>query len=194
MEFIKTSLEGAYIIKPKVFRDERGFFLESWSEKVFAENGIDAKFVQDNHSLSVKEGVLRGLHFQLPPNDQAKLVRVTRGKIYDVIVDLRKNSPTYGKWEGFEISAPASTREGEPRRGGDGFEMLFIPRGFAHAYCTLEDNTEFMYKVDGFYAPESDSGIIWNDPTLNIDWPIENPTLSEKDSELQNFKDFISPF
>lgn len=181
MEFIKTSLEGAFIIKPKVFRDERGFFIESWNEKVFAENGINARFVQDNHSMSLKKGVLRGLHFQLPPNEQAKLVRVTRGKVYDVIVDLRKNSPTFGKWEGFELSA-------------ENFEMLFIPRGFAHAYCTLENNTEFMYKVDGFYAPESDSGIIWNDLDIAIDWPIKTPILSEKDSQLQFFKDFKSPF
>ncbi|MDI6778366.1 MAG: dTDP-4-dehydrorhamnose 3,5-epimerase [Patescibacteria group bacterium] len=181
MEFIETSLKGAYLVKPKVFRDERGFFLECWNEKAFVEKGIDAKFVQDNHSLSSKYGVLRGLHFQLPPNAQAKLARVTRGKVYDVIVDLRKDSPTYGKWEGFELS-------------GDNFEMLFIPRGFAHAYCTLEDNTEFVYKVDNFYAPESDSGIIWNDPTLNINWPIKDPILSEKDSKLQFFKSFNSPF
>lgn len=181
MEFIETSLKGAYIIKPKVFRDERGFFLEFYSEKVFAENGIDAKFVQDNHSLSVEKGVLRGLHFQLPPNAQAKLLRVTRGRILDVIVDIRKSSPTFGKWEKFEIS-------------GKNFEMVFVPHGFAHGFVTLEDNTEIIYKVDNFYAPESDSGIIWNDPTLNIDWPIKNPTLSEKDAKLQNFKDFVTPF
>lgn len=181
MEFIQTSLKGAYIIKPKVFQDERGFFVESYSEKVFAENGIDAKFVQDNHSLSVKKGVLRGLHFQLPPNEQAKLVRVTRGKVLDVIVDIRKNSPTYGKWEGVELSS-------------DNFQILFIPRGFAHAFLTLEDNTEFMYKVDNFYAPESDSGLIWNDPDIAIDWPINDPILSEKDAKLQKFKDFNSPF
>ncbi|PIV84022.1 MAG: dTDP-4-dehydrorhamnose 3,5-epimerase [Candidatus Moranbacteria bacterium CG_4_10_14_3_um_filter_44_15] len=181
MEFIETSLKGACIIKPKVFRDERGFFLEFWNEKVFAENGIAAKFVQDNHSLSVKKGVLRGLHFQLPPNEQAKLVRVTRGKVYDVIVDLRKNSETFGKWEGFELSA-------------ENFQMLFIPRGFAHAYCMLEDNTEFIYKVDNFYAPESDSGIIWNDPDLAINWPTKDPILSEKDSKLQELKNFKNPF
>ncbi|MDP1845834.1 MAG: dTDP-4-dehydrorhamnose 3,5-epimerase [Candidatus Moranbacteria bacterium] len=181
MEFIKTTLKDVYLIKPKVFQDERGFFLESYSEKVFAENGIEAKFVQDNHSLSVKKGVLRGLHFQNLPHEQAKLVRVTRGKVYDVIVDLRKDSETFGKWEGFELST-------------DNFQMLFIPRGFGHAYCTLEDNTEFMYKVDNFYAPEADSGIIWNDPDLAISWPIKNPILSEKDSKLQKFKDFISPF
>lgn len=181
MELIETTLEDAFLIDPKVFKDDRGFFLESYSEKVFKENGIDAKFVQDNHSLSVKKGVLRGLHFQLPPNDQAKLVRVTRGKVYDVIVDIRKNSPTFGKWEGFELSA-------------ENFKMLFVPRGFAHAFLTLEDNTEFMYKVDNFYAPESDSGLIWNDPDLNIDWPVKNPVLSEKDAKLQKFKDFNSPF
>jgi dTDP-4-dehydrorhamnose 3,5-epimerase len=181
MEFIKTSLNGAYLIKPKVFRDERGFFLESYSEKVFVENGIDAKFVQDNHSLSVKKGVLRGIHFQLPPHDQSKLVRVTRGKVYDVIIDLRKNSETFGKWEGFELS-------------GENFQMLFVPRGFGHAYCALEDNTEFMYKVDNFYASESDSGIIWSDQDLNIDWPIKEPILSEKDGKLQSFRDFNSPF
>jgi len=181
MKFIETSLKGAYLIKPKVFRDERGFFVESWNEKVFAAQGIDAKFVQDNHSLSLQKGVLRGLHFQTPPNAQAKLVRVTRGRVYDVIVDLRKSSPTFGKWEGFELSS-------------ENFQMLFIPRGFAHAFLTLEDGTEFLYKVDNFYAPESDSGIIWNDPTLDIDWPVKNPVLSEKDSKLQFFKDIISPF
>lgn len=181
MEFIETSLKGAYLIKPKVFRDERGFFLEFYSEKVFKENGINAKFVQDNHSLSVKKGVLRGLHFQLPPNVQAKLFRVTRGRVYDIIVDLRKNSPTFGKWQNLELSS-------------ENFEMIFVPRGFAHGFVTLEENTEIIYKVDNFYAPESDSGIVWNDPTLSINWPIENPILSEKDSQLQFFKDFISPF
>jgi dTDP-4-dehydrorhamnose 3,5-epimerase len=181
MEFIETSLKDAYIINPKVFQDERGFFLEFYSEKTFKENGIGAKFVQDNHSLSVKKGVLRGLHFQLPPNEQSKLLRVTRGKILDVIVDIRKNSPTFGKWESFELSA-------------ENFKMIFIPRGFAHGFVTLEENTEVIYKVDSFYASESDSGIIWNDPDLAIDWPIENPILSEKDAKLQKFKDFDSPF
>lgn len=181
MEFIETLLKGAFLIKPKVFHDERGFFLEFWNEKVFAENGIAAKFVQDNHSMSVKKGILRGLHFQLPPFEQAKLLRVTRGKIFDVIVDLRKKSKTYGKWESFEISA-------------ENFEMIFVPRGFAHGFVTLEDNTEVIYKVDNIYTPEFDSGIIWNDPILNIDWPIKDPILSEKDSKLQFFKDFNSPF
>lgn len=182
MEFIKTKFEGAFVIQPKVFEDHRGFFLESYSKELFAKNGITADFVQDNHSLSVEKGVLRGLHFQLPPNAQAKLVRVVAGSVYDVIVDLRKDSATFGEWEGFELSA-------------ENKKMLFVPRGFAHAFCTLEENTEFVYKVDGRYAPESDSGIVWNDPTLAIKWPIEGePIISEKDANLQKFKDFKTPF
>jgi len=178
MDFKKTTLEGAVLIEPKVFEDNRGFFLESYSKKLFAENGIKDDFVQDNHSLSVEKGVLRGLHFQLSPNAQAKLVRVVAGSVYDVIVDLRENSSTFGKWEGFTLSAKNK-------------QMLYVPRGFAHAFCTLEEDTEFVYKVDNFYAPESDSGIIWNDPTLNIDWPLEGePIVSEKDSNLQTFEDF----
>lgn len=181
MEFTPTKFKEAWLIKPKVFQDNRGFFLESYSKKVFEEHGITADFVQDNHSMSVNKGVLRGVHFQKPPCPQAKLVRVVRGSVYDVIVDLRKDSPTFGQWEGFNLSA-------------ENFSMLFVPRGFGHAFCTLEDNTEFMYKVDGFYAPECDSGIIWNDPTLNIDWPIKDPILSDKDKALQKFSDLESPF
>jgi len=129
----------------------------------------------------VRKGVLRGLHFQLPPNEQAKLLRVVKGKIFDVIVDLRKKSETFGKRESFELSS-------------ENFEMIFIPRGFAHGFVTLEDDTEIIYKVDNFYAPESDSGIIWNDPDLNIDWPTQEPILSEKDGQLQFFKNFDNPF
>jgi len=181
MEFQKTSLKGAFLIKPKVFQDERGFFLESYSKKKFLDFGIGADFVQDNHSLSVTKGVLRGLHFQNPGDTQAKLVRVTKGAVYDVIVDLRKDSETFGKWEGFELTA-------------NNFFMLYVPRGFAHGFVTLEDYTEFQYKCDNFYNPRSESGIIWNDPDLKIFWPIENPILSEKDKKLPLFKDFKSPF
>jgi dTDP-4-dehydrorhamnose 3,5-epimerase len=181
MEFKKTTLKDAIIIQPKFFKDERGFFVESYSKNKFLENGIDVDFVQDNHSLSVERGVLRGLHFQKNPHAQAKLVRVTRGKVCDVIVDLRKDSPTFRKWEGFELSAENGL-------------ILFVPKGFAHAFCTLEENTEFMYKVDDFYAPECDSGIIWNDPALKIDWPIEDPILSEKDSQLKQLKDLELTF
>lgn len=179
MEFIKTNLKDAYLIKPKVFRDNRGFFLESYSKKVFEENGIGADFIQDNHSLSVEKGVLRGIHFQKGLASQAKLVRVIKGKVFDAIVDLRQDSPTFGQWQGFELSA-------------DNFLMLFVPRGFGHGFCTLEENTEFVYKVDNYYSPENDSGIIWNDPELKIDWLIKDPILSEKDSKLGKFKEIIS--
>jgi dTDP-4-dehydrorhamnose 3,5-epimerase len=181
MEFKKTTLKDAILIQPKFFKDKRGFFVESYSKNKFLENGIDVDFVQDNHSLSVERGVLRGLHFQKNPHAQAKLVRVTRGKVCDVIVDLRKDSPTFRKWEGFELSAENGL-------------ILFVPKGFAHAFCTLEENTEFMYKVDDFYAPECDSGIIWNDPDLKIDWPIEDPILSGKDSQLKQLKDLELTF
>lgn len=181
MELIKTRFEDAYIIRPQVFKDLRGFFLESYSRKKFEEQGFDIDFVQDSHSLSLKKGALRGLHFQKPPFAQAKLVRVTRGAVYDVIVDLRKNSETFGQWEGFGLSS-------------DNFEMLFIPKGFAHGFMTFEDNTEFMYKCDEFYHPEAEAGIIWNDPKLNIDWPSKDPIMSEKDLKLGLFKDINSPF
>ena len=181
MEFEQTKFRDAWIIQPKVFQDKRGFFLEFYSEIFFKEKGIKSVFVQDNHSMSKEKGVLRGLHFQMPPHDQAKLVRVTAGKVYDVIVDIRKGSNTYGQWQGFEISA-------------ENFLMLFIPRGFAHGFCTLEPKTEFCYKVDNYYAPESDSGIIWNDVILNIDWPISEPRLSDKDSQLNSFEELKTPF
>ncbi len=181
MEFQKTIFKDAWLLKPQVFEDDRGFFIESFSQKWFQEKGIDITFVQDNHSKSIEKGVLRGLHFQLPPHAQTKFVRVTSGSVFDVIVDLRNGSETYGQWQGFELRS-------------DNFLMLFIPEGFAHAFCTLEQNTEFCYKVDSYYTPESDSGILWNDPTLNIDWPVTCPIISEKDSTLQTFIDFQTPF
>jgi dTDP-4-dehydrorhamnose 3,5-epimerase len=181
VEFIKTKLEGVWLIKPKVFSDERGFFLESYSKKKMEEKGIAEDFIQDNHSLSVEKGVLRGLHFQKPPHTQAKLVRVTKGSVFDVAVDLRKNSPTYGQWESFKLSA-------------DNFLMLYIPRGFAHGFLTLEDNTEFQYKCDNYYDKESEGGIIWNDPKLNINWPDIEPILSEKDRLHLEFEKFNPSF
>ncbi|MFA6160302.1 MAG: dTDP-4-dehydrorhamnose 3,5-epimerase [Parcubacteria group bacterium] len=181
MEFIKTTLKDAYLIKPQVFGDNRGFFLESYSKKKFEKEGIGAEFVQDNHSKSEKKGTLRGLHFQLPPYTQAKLIRVVSGKILDVIVDLRRNSETFGKWEAFELSA-------------ENFQMLFVPQGFAHGLMTLEDNTEVLYKADNFYEPANEGGIAWNDPDLKINWPLENPILSERDSKWPNLKNFDNPF
>ncbi|EKD58757.1 MAG: RmlC [uncultured bacterium] len=181
MEIKETKFKDAFLITPDVFQDERGFFMEPYSQKKLSALGIEADWVLDCHSMSVTKGVLRGLHFQKPPYTQAKLVRVTKGAVYDVIVDLRKDSPTFGKWEGFELR-------------DDNFQMLFIPRGFAHGFCTLVDYTEFQYKCDNHYTPESEGGLIWNDPDLKIYWPVTEPILSKKDSEAQAFKDFNSPF
>jgi dTDP-4-dehydrorhamnose 3,5-epimerase len=174
MEFIKTGIDGLTLIKPVVHTDHRGFFLESYSAPLFAAAGIDAVFVQDNHSKSVAGGVLRGLHFQTEPFAQAKLIRVVRGAVFDVAVDLRPASPTFGKWQGFELSE-------------SNFQMLFIPRGFAHGFCTLEEGTEFVYKVDNPYSREHDGGIIWNDPDIAVEWPVSDPVLSGKDSALPTF-------
>jgi len=171
MEFIKTGIDGLILIKPKVHNDSRGFFLESYSAPLFAAAGIDCVFIQDNHSKSVSRGVLRGLHFQTPPFEQSKLVRVVRGSVFDVAVDLRRGSPTFGQWRGFELSER-------------NFDMLFIPKGFAHGFCTLEENTEVIYKVDNPYSPANDTGIIWNDPDIGVDWPVNVPVLSEKDKAL----------
>jgi dTDP-4-dehydrorhamnose 3,5-epimerase len=181
MEFITTSLSGVILIKPDVHADNRGFFLESYTQSKFAAHGIDTVFVQDNHSLSAEKGVLRGLHFQTPPCAQSKLIRATKGAIYDVVVDLRKSSPAYGSWLGFELTA-------------ENFQMLFVPAGFAHGFCTLVENTEVQYKVDSLYAPANDSGIRWNDPDLKIDWPVRNPILSKKDAALRLFKEIDNPF
>ncbi|KKP78273.1 MAG: dTDP-4-dehydrorhamnose 3,5-epimerase [Candidatus Moranbacteria bacterium RIFOXYA12_FULL_35_19] len=181
MEFIKTTLKDAYIIKPQVFGDHRGFFLESYSKKKFEEAGIKNEFVQDNHSRSEKKGTLRGMHFQAPPYAQAKLIRVVSGKILDVIIDLRRGSETFGKWETFELSA-------------ENFQMLFVPKGFAHGLMTLEDNTEVLYKADNFYEPNSEGGIAWNDPDLKINWPLENPILSERDTKWPTLKNLDNPF
>jgi dTDP-4-dehydrorhamnose 3,5-epimerase len=184
MDFEKTKFDDAYLIKPQVFQDDRGFFLESYNELKFKEAAINTKFVQDNHSLSKEKGVLRGLHFQLPPHTQSKLVRVVAGSVYDVIVDLRKESETFGQWQGFELTA-------------ENFQMLYVPKGFAHGFRTLEENTEFLYKCDNLYAPDHDSGIVWYDSDLKIDWLIDGePIVSEKDSKQQSFKEFIknNPF
>ena len=182
MKFIKTVIPDVYIIEPSVFGDERGYFLESFNLEKFKENVYPIKFVQDNESKSSK-GVLRGLHFQKPPFDQAKLVRCVEGSVMDVAVDIRKGSPTYGKHVAVELS-------GENKR------QLFVPRGFAHGFSVLSETAVFAYKVDNRYAPASDSGIRFDDKELNIDWGLteEDIQLSEKDKNLQSFKDFDSPF
>ncbi len=180
MKIIKTEIPDLYIVKPIVFEDDRGYFFESYSKNAFAKCGIDQNFVQDNESKSAK-GVLRGLHFQKPPYDQGKLVRVMRGAVLDVAVDLRKNSPTYGKWASVELNH-------------DNKWMYWIPPGFAHGFATLEDNTVFFYKCTNVYNKESEGSLIWNDPDLNIDWQVDSPILSEKDKVGPLFKDFVSPF
>jgi dTDP-4-dehydrorhamnose 3,5-epimerase len=168
MKIIETGLSGAVIIEVNVFADHRGFFMESYNSSRFHELGITNTFVQDNHSLSVEAGVLRGIHYQLNPKAQTKLVRVISGSIYDVVVDIRSNSPTFGKWSSVILNA-------ENKR------QLLVPVGFAHGFCTLEPNTEVIYKVDEYYSPEADRGIAWNDPAIGIDWPTANPILSGKD-------------
>ncbi len=169
MNIIKTAIPGVLIIEPRVFGDSRGFFMETWNTAGFAGAGLDLAFVQDNHSRSQK-GVLRGLHFQ-NPGPQGKLVRVTRGAVYDVAVDLRASSPTFGHWVGVELSA-------ENKR------MLWVPEGFAHGFLTLEDDTDFLYKCTAPYAPQSEFTLAWNDPAVGIEWPVAglDPIISEKDA------------
>ncbi len=176
MKFTPLSIPDVVLIEPKVFGDERGFFMESWHAKLFADNGIDADFVQDNHSLSAK-GILRGLHYQLEQT-QGKLVRVTAGKAFDVAVDIRKTSPTFGQ----HVSAILSA---------ENKHMLWVPPGFAHGFLSLEDGTEFLYKCTDYYAPEHERCILWNDARLAIDWPLEGvaPQLSEKDKQGTAFAD-----
>lgn len=176
MKVSATELQGLLLIEPRVFGDERGFFFESYNEKVFNEaTGTSPRFVQDNHSKSVK-GVLRGLHYQLPPRAQGKLVRVVQGEVFDVAIDIRKDSPTYGQWVGEVLSA-------------DNNKQLWIPPGFAHGFLTLSDTAEFLYKTTDTWSPEHERAILWNDPTLNIEWPLNGmvPTLAAKDAAAAAF-------
>jgi dTDP-4-dehydrorhamnose 3,5-epimerase len=176
MQVIETDLPGVLILEPKVFGDARGFFQETWNAKVFADIGIDAQFVQDNHSRSAK-GILRGLHYQLQ-EPQGKLVRVTSGRVFDVAVDIRRSSPHFGRWTGVELS-------GENKR------MFWVPPGFAHGFVALEDETDFLYKCTALYAPQWDRSIAWNDPDIGIEWPLEGlaPQLSAKDTAAIALKD-----
>ncbi|MEM3845503.1 MAG: dTDP-4-dehydrorhamnose 3,5-epimerase [Candidatus Parvarchaeota archaeon] len=179
MEFESLEIEGLVLIKPKVYYDNRGFFMETYSKKEFEEHGIKTEFVQDNHSWSIKN-TLRGLHFQKEPYSQAKLIRCISGEILDVAVDIRKNKKTFGKHVKINLSA-------------ENKYMLFIPEGFAHGFLVLSDYAEIIYKVSKFYNKEYESGIIWNDPELAIEWPVKNPILSENDrsrprfSEIKNY-------
>ncbi|WP_163468324.1 dTDP-4-dehydrorhamnose 3,5-epimerase [Fusobacterium sp. IOR10] len=181
MKIIKTNIEGLYIIEPKVFGDNRGWFMESWSHKKMEEAGLHYNFIQDNHSYSSVKGTLRGLHFQKGSHSQAKLVRCAKGAVLDIAVDLRKGSPTYKKWYSIELSA-------------ENKKQFLIPRGFAHGFLTLTDEVEFLYKADNYYNFESDRNIIWNDEEIGVEWGISNPILSEKDAKAPKLCDSDADF
>lgn len=182
MKFIETAIKDLLIIEPKIWKDNRGYFFESYNQKLFSDAGIDAEFLQDNQSLSQK-GALRGLHGQADPFAQGKLVRVIQGRVLDIAVDIRQSSPTYGQYVSIELS-------------GENQLMFWVAPGFLHGFVTLEDNTIFTYKVTNLYDKASEIGVLWNDPELNIDWGIDQKEiiLSEKDTLLPLFKDFTSPF
>lgn len=168
MNIVKTEFADVVIIEPIVYSDNRGYFMESFREEIMNEIISGFHPVQDNQSLSKETGVLRGLHYQMAPKGQAKLIRVLSGAIYDVVVDIRKGSKTYGKWQGFELSA-------------DNFRQLYVPKGFLHGFCTLQPDTIVFYKTDEYYSPAHDRGVLWNDPAIAVKWPIKNPILSVKD-------------
>lgn len=174
-QFQRLEIPDVILIEPKIFGDSRGFFMETFKQSEFIEFGITNQFVQDNYSHSTR-GVLRGLHFQKVPVAQAKLVTIFKGEVYDVAVDIRKGSPTFGKWVGATLS------DKKP-------QMLFIPEGFAHGFCVLSETADFTYKVTAEYSPENEGGILWNDPDIGIEWPIKNPKLSDRDLKMPPFKD-----
>lgn len=176
MKVIETDISGVVVIEPKVFGDHRGWFTETYSYEKFSQHGININFIQDNHSFSAQKGTLRGLHFQLNPKAQTKLIRCTKGSILDVAVDIREGSPTYKKWIAVELSE-------------ENKKQLMVPKGFAHGFITLTDNVEVQYKVDEYYSPENDRGIRFDDPEIGIKWGIENPVLSEKDLKAPLLKD-----
>ena len=178
MKVTQTNLKGVIIIEPQVFGEERGWFMESWSKQKYDSVLPHIDFVQDNHSYSAEKGVLRGLHYQIDPMAQAKMIRCTRGSIFDVAVDIRKNSPQYKKWTGVTLSA-------------DNKKQLFIPQGFAHGFLTLTDDVEVQYKADNYYAPHYDGNIRWDDPDIGIEWPFEPSILSDKDKNAPLLKERV---
>ncbi|MEP3948243.1 dTDP-4-dehydrorhamnose 3,5-epimerase [Ascidiaceihabitans sp.] len=176
-----TPLDGVLILTPARFGDARGFFSESWNRTTMRDAGLDLEFVQDNHSLSARKGTLRGLHFQTPPMAQDKLVRCGRGALYDVAVDIRSGSATFGQWFGVELSA-------------ENGRQLLVPAGFAHGFVTLQDDTEICYKCTAPYAPDCDAGIAWDDPDIGVNWGISEPVLSDKDALAPTLKELGNPF
>lgn len=176
MNVIETKLSGVLLIETKVYGDHRGYFTEAYNYDTFLNHGINDVFLQDNQSFSALPGTIRGLHYQLPPKAQTKLVRVLTGAIYDVVVDIRQKSPTYGGWLGAILSA-------------DNHRQLLVPKGFAHGFCTISPNTTVFYKVDNYYSPDHERGILWCDPQLDIKWPVTSPILSKKDQESATLAD-----
>ncbi|OQA43016.1 MAG: dTDP-4-dehydrorhamnose 3,5-epimerase [Chloroflexi bacterium ADurb.Bin325] len=178
MQIETTALPGVLIITPRVFHDARGFFLESYNAEAWRSAGIETAFVQDNHSKSAR-GTLRGLHFQLPPAAQVKVVRVVRGAAWDVAVDIRVGSPTFGQWVGVELTA-------------ENFRQVYVPAGFAHGFCVLSDEAEILYKTSAVYSPAHERGIAWNDPQLAVEWPVTTPLLSDRDRRAGSLADYLA--
>ncbi len=174
MLFEETKLKGSFVITIEKLSDDRGFFGRAWDKKIFDEYGLNSNLVQCNVSRSKKTGTIRGMHYQISPYEESKLIRCTRGKIYDVIIDLRQNSPTFKQWYSVELSS-------------ENYRMLYVPEGFGHGFQSLVDDSEIFYQVSQFYTPGSERGIRWDDPVFNIDWPLENKILSEKDQSWQSF-------
>jgi dTDP-4-dehydrorhamnose 3,5-epimerase len=171
------SIPGIYEITLSPYTDHRGDFTRIYDQRIYKNLGLDRNWVQENHSFSLQKGTIRGLHFQFPPYTETKLIRVTKGAIFDVFVDLRRDSPTFGEWGSIELTE-------------DNYKMIYITRGFAHGFCSLSDECEVVYKVDNYYSPTFEGGIIWRDETLRIDWPVSKPIISDKDNKLQTLKEF----
>lgn len=181
MEIIERKLKGVYEIRLNPIMDSRGFFMRTFDNKIFMEAGLERNWVQENHSRSEQKGIIRGMHFQLPPYSETKMVRCIQGAVLDVFVDLRAGSPTFGQWDSIELSA-------------ENKHMIFIPRGFAHGFCTLTDESEVVYKVDNYYSKENECGLIWNDQDVNIEWPVASPVLSDKDRKNMTLQDFVEKY
>ena len=181
MEIKERKLKGTFEITLKPLGDHRGFFMRTFDHDIFKKSKLDRQWVQENHSKSSTKGIIRGLHFQLPPHAETKMIRCIKGAVLDVFVDLRKGSSTFGQWDSIELSE-------------ENKKMIFIPRGFAHGFCTLTDISEVVYKVDNYYTPSHEQGLLWSDTDVNIDWPTTSPVLSDKDQKNLTLKDFINKF